>query len=277
MPHPTRSLIPRLPPGFALSLVLTACMAFGAAASVRAQAPAGADGASEPTFLSRYDFHLSAGALSSSDPRFSWDTHFGGDLDIVDYVAGRLSMLVDYEAVLGHEYRAFDPNQGNYTLEGSVSYRAGATELAGVFHHVSRHLSDRPKRFAVDYNVVGLRALRRFALHGLTLEAQGEAGKVVERSFLDYSWTSDADLRLERPLGPRVKAFAHGAGHVYGVDASVYGRGTQAGGLAEAGVDVRGRAGVVELFVGVEKRVDAYPLDLTPQRWVVAGFRLLGG
>ena len=95
--------------------------------------------------MSRYDFHLSAAAVAVNDPRFSWETHFGGDIDVADYVVGRSSILVDYEAVLGDEFRAFDPNQGNYTLEASSSARVGDTEIAGVFHHVSRHLSDRPE------------------------------------------------------------------------------------------------------------------------------------
>ena len=84
-------------------------------------------------FLSRYDFHLSAAGLGSDDhARFMWDTHWGGDFDLVDYVNGRLSFLVDYQAVLGNEFRPFDPNQGNYTLEVSGSVRLGRTELVGV-------------------------------------------------------------------------------------------------------------------------------------------------
>ena len=84
-----------------------------------------------PQFLPRYDFHLSAAALANSDPRFSWDTHFGGDVDVVDYVKGRTSTLLDYEAILGNEYRAFDPNQGNYTLDLATSYRIGRTKSPG--------------------------------------------------------------------------------------------------------------------------------------------------
>src|SRR6266699_5561377 len=90
-----------------------------------------------PDFLTHYHFHLSANALSSDDPRFGWQTHFGGDFDLVDYVGGRANILIDYEAVLGNELRLFDPNQGNYTLEASASARAGGTEIAGVLHHVS--------------------------------------------------------------------------------------------------------------------------------------------
>src|SRR5438128_2398173 len=97
---------------------------------------------SSPGFMTRYDFHLMANSITSNDPRFAWDTHFGGDLDLVDYVSGRSIVTIDYEAVLGSEFRTFDPNQGNYTLEAASSVRAGDTEIVGMFHHVSRHLSD---------------------------------------------------------------------------------------------------------------------------------------
>src|SRR5207244_13513293 len=103
-------------------------------------------------FLSRDEFHMSVYELIGSDDpaeRFSWGSHFGGSFDVIDYVVGRASVTVDYEAVLGSELRPFDPNQANYTLEPSLSVRIGETEIAAVFHHSSRHLSARPKRFAI--------------------------------------------------------------------------------------------------------------------------------
>src|SRR5207248_10384148 len=39
--------------------------------------------AAGPQFFPRYDFHLSAASLAIDDDRFSWDTHFGGELDFV--------------------------------------------------------------------------------------------------------------------------------------------------------------------------------------------------
>jgi hypothetical protein len=227
----------------------------------------------EAAFFSRYDFHMSAAALAIDDPRFSWDTHFGGELDVFDYVVGRTSMLVDFEAVLGDEFRAFDPNQGNYTLEVSSSARVSGTEVAVMFHHVSRHLSDRPKPFAVAWNVLGARVLRHQEVAGLTVDADVDAGAIVQHSYADYRWIGNANLRVGRQLSSRVGVYARGTGHVFGVDSTV--RGTQVGGAGEAGVRIGGKDGVLELFAGVERRVDADPLDFLPQRWVQAGFRLL--
>src|SRR4051794_32514549 len=142
-------------------VVLTAlCFSSTAAAQQPANpvAPPPMSGASG--FLTRYDFHLSAAALQIDDPRFSWDTHFGGELDVVDYRLGRTSVAMDYEAVLGNQLRPFDPNQSNYTLEASTSLRAGDTEFSILLHHVSRHLGDRAKTEAIAWNVVGARVFR---------------------------------------------------------------------------------------------------------------------
>ena len=262
--------------------VAAACLTLIGAGRVAAQQPVVALAPSSPEFLARYDFHLSAAALVSPsattivpDQRFSWDTHFGGSLDVVDYVGGRVGLVIDYEAVLGSEYRPFDPNQGNYTLETSASARAGDTEFVGVFHHVSRHLSDRPKRFAVAWNTLGGRVLQRISLGGATVDVDAELGRIVQNSYVDYTWVGELHVLLRRPLSARVGVFAHGSGQMFAVDGTVPSRGTQAGGLAEVGFRVNGRAGALELFAGFEKRVDADPIDRLPQHWGLAGFRLL--
>jgi hypothetical protein len=231
-----------------------------------------------PEFLPRYNFHLSAYDLLHQDDaaqRFSWDTHFGGSLDLVDYVAGRASVLIDYQAVLGSEFRPFDPNQGNYILEASASARAGETEIVGVFHHVSRHLSDRPKRGAIAWNTVGGRVLHRLAAGATTIDLDLDVSKVVQHSFVDYSWIGALEVQVRRDINPHVGVFAHASGQLYGVDTLEAGRGRQRGGMAEAGLRLRGGGGVLELFFGVERRVDAYPLERVPKHWGLAGFRLL--
>ncbi|MBM3941307.1 MAG: hypothetical protein FJ318_10650 [SAR202 cluster bacterium] len=75
-----------------------------------------ADAPATPQFLSRFDVHMSAARLSDTDPRFSWDTHWAGDLDLVDFVHGRVSFLTDYQALLGSEFRPFDPYQPGFPI-----------------------------------------------------------------------------------------------------------------------------------------------------------------
>src|SRR5207237_6516313 len=120
----------------------------------------------------------------------SWDTHFGGAIDIVDYVRGRAATAIDYEAVLGNQLRAFDPNQGNYILELSTSYRIRATEVAAIFHHVSRHLSDRMKVFPVAWNILGVRVLRQAGFKNMTVDVVADFGGTTQIDNVDYRWSS---------------------------------------------------------------------------------------
>jgi hypothetical protein len=260
-------------------------LAFTVHAAAQSQQPVIAAATAAPEFLTRYDFHLSIARLMPSTPtpapiipddRFAWDAHFGGSFDIADLVVGRLGVIVDYQAVMGSQYRPFDPNQGNYTLEGFVSARVGAdTEVAGIFHHVSRHLSDRPKSFAVAYNEVGGRLMHRLTLGPTTVDVDLEGGRAVQHSYVDYTWIGEGQLLIRHPLNDHVGLFAHGHGQAFAVNEALAQRGAQAGGEVEAGIRIAGRAGVLEIFGGYEKRVDADPLDRLSQRWGLAGFRLL--
>lgn len=258
----------------ARSLVI-ACVVLTAAAPALAQPPL-AEPADTPGFLSRYDFRMSAAALSDGDQRFSWDTHWTGDFDLVDYVYGRMTFLADYQAVLGEEFRPFDPYQSNFHLAVSGSFRARPAEFAFVFHHLSRHLGDRPKRQSVAYNAILGRVLRQVVLTGATLDVKGNLGPVVQRSTLDYTWTGNLDLTLRRALSPRVGLYGRTYVETFGVEERIAGRSQQTGGRIEAGFRVAGEAGAIELFGGYEKVIDADPLDRLARQWAFAGFRLMG-
>jgi hypothetical protein len=256
-----------------------ACVALSLTTPAFAQQPLAAAPAT-PEFMSRFDFAMWAGALSSDDERFTWDTHWAGDFDLVDYVHGRLTFLADYQALLGEEFRPFDPYQSSYTLAVSASVRRGPTEFAFVFHHVSRHLGDRPKRDSVAMNAMLGRVMRRIdvshVLNGATLDIRGDLGPVVARAIVDYTWMGNVDLVLRRPLSRRVGVYGRTYGEAYAVDRAIAGRGRQTGGRIEAGVRFSGTGGAVELFAGYEKVIDADPLDREARRWRFAGFRLLG-
>jgi len=177
---------------------------------------------------------------------------------------------------MGSERQPLDTNQGNYTLEGYASGRLGPdTEVEGIFHHVSRHLSDRPKDFAIAYNELGARLLHRLSLGTTTIDVDLEGGRTIQHSYVDYTWIGEGQLLIRHPINDKVGVFAHGHGQTFLVNDAVANRGTQAGGEVEAGVRVTGKGAVLELFAGYEKRVDADPLDRMSQRWGLAGFRLL--
>jgi len=227
-------------------------------------------------FLPRYDFQLSAAALAIDNIQYSWDAHFGGQFDILDYEAGRLGTRVDYEVVLGDELRIFDPNQGNYTLEAYGTLRAGdSTEIVGLFHHVSRHLSDRLKLPAIAYNEIGGRILNHQAWSGTTLDTDLEGGWVNQHSYVDYRWYGELHLLARHTINPIVGVFGRGDGELLGVDPTMYNRGTQYGVTGEGGLRINGRGAALEIFGGVERRPDAYPTSLDAQTWAMVGIRVV--
>jgi len=212
--------------------------------------------------------------LVDDDPRFVWDARFGSELDFIDFGRGRATFAAEYEVLLGDELRIFDPNQGIYTLAGSLSARLRAVEVAGVFHHVSRHLSDRPKRQAIDWNMAGARVRGTFGRGRSTLDTRVDVRGVVQRSYVDYRWELDAAARGRVRVAPRAAVVVAGGIRVLGVDGT-RDRATQYGARGEGGVRLEGPAAAVELFVAAERRIDPYPLEFSTGSWVSAGFRLV--
>ena len=227
-------------------------------------------------FLSRFDSYITIEHLASDDEdRFVWDGDIGIDVDVIDYGLGRMAIVADYEVVMGSEFRPFDPTQGNYILEASASARTGAFELAGVFHHVSRHLSDRPKRRSVDWNMVGGR-ISGDLLRGRTeLRGRADVRGVILKGFVDYRWEVDTGVAARVALRPRVAATVGGGFRVLGVNGS-QDRGTQYGYRGEGGIRVEGRGAALELFIAGERRIDPYPLEFSQATWLTAGFRISG-
>lgn len=244
--------------------------------SIPATAQTGDQASSPPRieFFRRAIFQMGAEHLSGEDQRFIWDANFGGEIDLVDYGVGRGTFVANYQVLLGDELREFDPNQGNYILEGSASRRFPGVEVAGVFYHQSRHLSDRPKEEAIDWNMLGARIRGDGAVGAARLDARADLRGVLKKSFVDYRWEIDARLRSDVPIRPRVGVIAGAGLRVIGVDGSA-GRGTQTGFRAEGGVRIEGPAGAVELFLAGERRIDPYQLEFGTATWSTFGFRLL--
>jgi hypothetical protein len=262
---------------FLLPAALCLCLLAGAAAPASAQVPAPAPPpAHAPAFLTRTDFSFLGATFITPDPRFTYDGRLTGDLDVIDYGVGRTNLLVDYEAVIGSERRRFDVNHGNYTIAMSTSLRTRPVEVAVIFHHVSRHLSDRSNPMAISWNVIGVRAERRFTLAGgSTIDAAFDTGKVTQPAFIDYRWISNLHLNARRPVNSRVAMFASAAGELIGVNRETAGRERQCGARGEAGFHFTGEKGAFELFAGYERRIDAFPTERTRGRFFTLGFRIL--
>lgn len=254
---------------------MAACLALFASGPALAQHPI-SEVPSGGAFMPRMNWYMSAAALSHVDDRFSWDTHWAGDFDLFNYKRGRATFLADYQALLGSEFRPFDPYQSNYLLEASGSVFLGKVEVAAVLNHVSRHLGDRPKRGAVAENSIGPRLMRRFTAGSTSVDLRIDARRVIQRSYVDYTSMSDVDLAVRHQLNSRAAVYGRGYGELITVDRTLAGRDHQRGGRVEAGIRLTGGGnGAMELFAGYEQMIDADPLDRLPRRWAFAGFRLL--
>lgn len=180
-----------------------------------------------PVFVSNYDFHISLEAISNADPRFSWIGRVGGDFDLIDLGWGRLNLLAHYEVITGDEFRPFDTNQGNYTLQASVAFPVRGNDLSLVFHHVSRHLADRPKRASVAWNVLGVHVRRRFVRDATALDIGAGLGSMVQHSSVDYAWKADAGARIAQGVRRWLHLFADGSVGWFGIDETRSSRPTQ--------------------------------------------------
>jgi len=225
-------------------------------------------------FMTRAAWLLSIAPLGADDPRFAWSTRSRVDLDVVQYPSGRVNLLFDNEIVLGRERREFDFNHGNITMETSASHRIASMDASVLFHHTSRHIIDRAASRVVAWHTVGGRVVRPLAAGRALVAPSVEYHKVVQHTFVDYTWMMQAALRVDRPLerGPRV--FASGSVAVVGVDRALLNRGDQTGGRLEGGIRLAGRRAAIDLFGAFERRVDAYPYDRAAASLVEAGIRL---
>ena len=260
--------------------VITLCLVTGPS-RVHAQTSSAASTARQTPgtigFLTHYNFHLNAARMISSDDRFVWDTDFGGDMDVLDLQRVRGNVLVNFEGIFGEQIRAIDPNQGNFTIDLSVWWRTRVldAELGATFHHVSRHLIDRDKALAIDWNMIGFQYTSPLQFRSWDVEIGFRVLKTVQRSFVDYTAEVGGSIHVRRVVHPRVSLFLEAELTFVAVDQSEHGRDHQLGGRFEIGARFPGGDGAGELFIARERRIDAEPFDLVPTTFTMLGFRFL--
>jgi hypothetical protein len=225
-------------------------------------------------WLPNYHFHLNMAHLSHDSPRYNWDANYGGELGLVAVGRTQLTFVANYQAVLGEEFHPFDPNQGNYTIDGVLSTRVKGFYVAGVFHHLSRHLADRPKRPPVDWNMMGARVGSIFTRGGTDVEARFDLLGAILKTNVDYNWEMHAGVRAHRRVYGTVGVIGSATLRQVGTN-GLGNRGTQTGGRGEGGFRVSGKAATIELYLAVERVIDPYPTEFATANYASVGMRLL--
>jgi hypothetical protein len=155
-------------------------------------------GADDVELLPDVTLQLAGAAYVPAEDAFAWDTWIGGGAGLLRFKAATAYLTADVETILGRERREFDANQANYHLEGGLRIRYGRQLLIPFFHHVSRHLVDRPKTQLVDWNLVGVRVTGPLpASLPVAARYAASVARTVHRRGVGYEWELVGVLDVE--------------------------------------------------------------------------------
>jgi len=244
-----------------VSTLLRGCASLAAAFASVASASA------DDWLLPRVSAHAEAARYAPAERELGWTTWIGASAGLVRARGATLYGAAELETIVGDERRAFDANQANYHLEVGVSARRGTFELTPFFHHVSRHVVDRPKLQAVDWNVLGVR-LERQVEGNVALRLTLGAGHTTLASFVGYGWELTARAEGEWPRQRRAAGYAIAAARavtVTGKRAPELSPDGFVDLLVEAGGRFRRQARSLSLFAAFERRHDVF-VDRPGQR-----------
>ncbi len=244
--------------------------------AVAAAAPAAAAGADDKALFPDAALHFEGARYAPAETELEWTTWIGAGVGVftlhhvTGYAAG------DVETILGSERKPFDAYQVNYHLEGGFRYPLGRFLLVPFFHHVSRHLIDRPKTPTVDWNVVGVRLLGSLppAFGSRARYAVG-VGHTVETTWVDYAWELTARLETEVWRWSWGQAYLHVAARA--VTTSGNALPPQEGFVdfsAETGMRLRRGERRLDVFLAYEHRNDVFLLQPGSRDRALFGLRL---
>ncbi|HEY2941829.1 MAG TPA: hypothetical protein VGN09_05290 [Vicinamibacteria bacterium] len=245
------------------------------AAAVLVAVMAGATARAETVLLPDVSVHLLAAHYAPVDTDFRWVGWIGAGAGLVAVGGVTAYFTADVETIIGNTRRTFDANQANYHLEAGLRRRLGERhEAAIVFHHVSRHLVDRVKVEAVDWNVLGVRVAGRRAGRVPLAYAAG-LGHTTLASLVGYRWEATGHLDAALVPGERAEAYVAGDARFVTVERSdAFPRGNFLDRAAEGGVRWRRGGRRLEVFAAGQRRHDVFVQH--PGAWSRAlfGFRI---
>jgi hypothetical protein len=211
-------------------------------------------------FLPASSLHLEAARYAPVERDLNWTATMGGGADLVDFGGLRGYIVGEVETIIGSTRRAFDATQANYHLETGARRRVGRVVVNPFFHHVSRHLSDREKAPAVDWNMLGVRAETTLG-EVRRVHVLASVGHTTLASLVGYRWEiiGAGDVELLR----RERFAAYGAGDARLVtihpDPALV-RGSFVDWRVEGGLRFPRGPRVLETFAAFERRNDVFLL-----------------
>ncbi len=226
-------------------------------------------------FLPQASARLQGARYIPSDEAQVWTGWIGAGADLVRAGGLTLELTADVETILGRELRTFDATQANYHLSGAARLSFGSVKVAPFLHHVSRHLVDRPKTQAVDWNILGVRAA--VPLGGGRGSVGGSIGHTTEVSLVGYDWelTAHGDVDLVRGGFGAVYALVD-LRHVTAESVPAFPRGSFTDVTVEAGARWRSGARWLDTFAAFEHRNDVYVEVPGAKDRLLLGFRIGG-
>ena len=221
---------------------------------------------------------IEAARYLPADEDFAWVGWIGAQVDIAEKGRWSLYFTPQMETILGHRVRSFEAVQANYSLEIGASRVHGRGRISPFFHHVSRHVQDRDKEQAVDWNFLGVkynapwpeRWNRRGAWAGSFAVATLSSG-------VNYNW--EARVGGDADLTPNSKRSAFVLADLRRIGASVS-PGFPRGGFTDARLEVGLRrwtdTSQSALFLAYERRNDALIPEALVTNRALLGFRIRG-
>lgn len=211
-------------------------------------------------FLPAVSLHLEAARYAPVETDLHWTATMGGGADVLGLGGFRGYVVGDVETIIGNTRRGFDATQANYSLETGGRWRVRGLTVNPYFHHVSRHLSDREKAPAVDWNVLGLR-MDATVGRGGRARVGGGVGHTTLASLVGYRWEviGHGDVELWR----RERTAAYGAARARLVTIEpdpALPRGDFLDWAVEGGLRVTREQRVFEAFAAYERRNDVFLL-----------------
>jgi hypothetical protein len=236
----------------------------------------GTVGAGDVEVLPEVTVQLQGAYYIPPEDAFVWDTWIGAGAGLLRVKATTAYFTADVETILGRERRAFDPNQANYHLEGGLRIRAGRHLVIPFFHHVSRHVVDRPKTELVDWNLLGVRVTGplpdEFPLPG---RYAASVAHTVEWRTVGYEWELTGALDVELCRRPWGTLYLRAGTRFVTVSAQAsVPRGDFADVLAETGARLGKDARELDLFVAYEHRNDVFLFEPGARDRALLGLRI---